>query len=120
MFEYFNVYFHRFKNFYETGDVLTKKERILLGWWNYLGDNTKFKNVVLNEFDNITFESGNRKFKLEINKDDAVVLSYYYKKLIVDNGKCKDYSTPDDINENVIIGDFYTLRNWFKKRNYLK
>ena len=65
-------------------------------------------------------DTDNRKFKLEINKDDAVVLSYYYKKLIVDNGKCKDYSTPDDINENIIIGDFYTLRNWFKKRNYLK
>lgn len=120
MFENFTVYFHRFKNFYETGDILTKKERILLEWWNYLGDNTKFKNIVLNEFDNITFESGNRKFKLEINKDDAVVLSYYYKFLIVDNGKCKDYSTPDDINENIVVGDFYTLRKWFKKRNYLK
>ena len=120
MFENLGYYIEGFKNLVETGDVLSKRERMLLEWWNYLGDNTKFKNVVLNRFDNITFESSNRTFKLEINDDYTFSLSYYYKKLIVDNGKCKDYSTSEDINECIVSGDFYKLRNWFKKRNYLK
>ena len=120
MFENLGYYLEGFKNLVETGDVLSKKERLLLDWCNYLSDNTKFKNIVLNEFNDITFESSNRNFKLEINDDYTFSLSYYYNKLIVDNGKCKDYSTPDDINENKISGNFYTLRNWFKKRNYLK
>lgn len=120
MFENFTHYYNGFKNFNETGDVLSKRERMLLEWCNYLFDNTKFKNIVLNYFNNITFESGNRNFKLEINDDYTVSLSYYYKKLVADNGKCKDYSTPNDINTSIVKGDFYTLRNWFKKRNYLK
>ena len=120
MFENFGCYLEGFRNFYETGDILSKKERMLLDWWNYLGDNTKFKNVVLNRFTYITFESGNRTFKLEVNDDYTYSLSYCYKKLIADNGKCKDYSTSDDIDESTIRGDFYKLRNWFKKRNYLK
>jgi len=120
MFENFKYYLEGFKRFAETGDVLTKRERILLEWYNYLSDNTKFKNIVLNHFNDITFESGNRTFKLEINDDYTFSLSYYYKKLIVDNGKCKDYSTSEDINECIVSGDFYKLRNWFKKRNYLK
>lgn len=120
MFENFMTYFFDFKRFAETGDILTKKERLLLEWCDYLSDNTKFKNIVLNRFDNITFESSNRNFKLEINDDYTVSLSYCYNKLIANNGKCKDYSTPNDINESNVKGDFYTLRNWFKKRNYLK
>ncbi len=120
MFENLGYYLEGFKNFAETGDVLSKKERIFVEWWNYLGDNTKFKNIVLHHFTFITFESSNRTFKLEINNDYTFSLSYHYKKLIVDNGECKDYSTPDDINECIVSGDFYTLRNWFKKRNYLK
>lgn len=120
MFENLGYYIEGFKNLVETGDILSKRERMLLEWWNYLGDNTKFKNVVLNHFTYITFESSNRTFKLEINDDYTFSVSYYYKKLIVDNGKCKDYSTSEDINECIVSGDFYTLRNWFKKRNYLK
>ena len=116
----FTNYIEAFKNFVETGDVLSKKERMLLEWSNYLLDNTKFKNISLNGLDNITFESGNRTFKLNINDDYTFSLSYYYKKLIVDNGKCKDYSTPNDINKSIVSGDFIALRNWFKKRNYLK
>lgn len=120
MFENLGWYLEGFKRWAETGDVLSKKERMLLDWLAYIDDNTKFKNIYLNHFNDITFESANRTFKLEINDDYTVSLSYYYKKLIVDNGKCKDYSTASDINENTIRGDFYTLRNWFKKRNYLK
>ena len=120
MVENFSYYLEGFKNFVETGDVLSKKERMLLEWWNYLGDNTKFKNIVLNYFNDITFKSSNRNFKLEINDDYTFSLSYYYNKLVVDSGKCKDYSTPNDLNESTVKGDFYQLRNWFKKRNYLK
>lgn len=120
MFENFMIYFNAFKRLVETGDILTKKERMLLEWCNYLFDNTKFKNIVLNHFDNITFESSNRNFKLEINEDNTFSLSYYYRKLYADNGKCKDYSTPDDVYESTVKGDFYKLRDWFKKRNYLK
>lgn len=120
MLENFIKYFNDFKRFVETGDVLTKKERMLLEWYDYLSDNTKFKNIVLNYFNDITFESANRTFKLEVNEDYICSLSYYYKKLIADNGKCKDYSTSDDIYETTIKGDFYKLRSWFKKRNYLK
>ena len=120
MFENFGEYYNGFKNFCETGDILSKKERMLLEWCDYLLDNTKFKNIMLNRFNDITFESGNRTFKLEVNDDYTYSLSYYYKKLIADNGKCKDYSTSNDINESTVRGDFYTLRNWFKKRNYLK
>jgi len=120
MFGNFISRFNAFAQFAETGDVLTKRERLLLEWCNYLFDNTKFKNIVLNHFNDITFESSNRNFKLEINDDYTFSLSYYYNKLVVNNSKCKDYSTPDDINESTIIGDFYQLRNWFKKRNYLK
>lgn len=120
MFGNFMYYFNGFKNYCETGDVLNKEERLLVDFWNYLGDNTKFKNITLNGFDSITFESKNRTFKLEVNDEYTYSLSYYYNALIVDNGKCKDYSTPDDIFETTIKGDFYKLRNWFKKRNYLK
>ncbi len=120
MFENLGYYLEGFKNFVETGDVLSKKERMLLDWFNYLSDNTKFKNISLNHFNDITFESGNRTFKLEVNDDHTYSLSYYYRKLYADNGKCKDYSTPDDVYETTVKGDFYTLRNWFKKRNYLK
>ena len=120
MFGNFGYYFEGFKNFVETGDVLTKKERLLVDFWNYLGDNTKFKNITLNCLDSITFESKNRTFKLEVEDDYTYSLSYYYNKLIVDNGKCKDYSTPNDIFKSIVKGDFYTLRNWFRKRNYLK
>jgi len=120
MFENFEYYLEGFKRFAETGDVLSKKERILLEWCNYLLDNTKFKNIVLNRFNDITFESKNRTFRLEVNDDYTYSLSYYYRKLYADNGKCKDYSTPDDVYESTVKGDFYTLRNWFKKRNYLK
>lgn len=120
VFENFREYYNGFKNFCETGDILSKKERMLLEWCDYLLDNTKFKNIMLNRFNDITFESGNRTFKLEVNDDYTYSLSYYYKKLIADNGKCKDYSTSNDINESTVRGDFYTLRNWFKKRNYLK
>ena len=117
----FRQYFFGYKNYCETGDVLSKEERLLVDFWNYLGANTKFKNITLNcDFESITFESKNRTFKLEVNEDYTYSLSYYYNKLIVDNDKCKDYSTPSDIFESVVKGDFYTLRNWFKKRNYLK
>ena len=116
MFENFGYYLDGFKNFVEAGDVLTKKERILLEWCNYLLANTKFKNIVLNHFNDITFKSSNRNFKLEINEDRTFSLSYYYNKLIVD----KDYLTHRDINESIVSGDFYKLRSWFKKRNYLK
>lgn len=109
-----------FKNFIETGSYLTKKEQMLIDWCNYLSYNTKFKKISVNYLEHITFESDNRKFKLEIDDNYTISLSYYYKKLIVDNGKFKDYSTPIDINGNTVKGDFYTLRNWFKKRNYLK
>lgn len=118
MFEHFGYYFNGSKRFTDTDDALSKKERMLLEWCNYLLDNTKFKNIVLNHFENITFESSNRTFKLEINDDYTFSLSYYYKKLTLVNGR--DYSTPDDIYESTIKGDFYKLRNWFKKRNYLK
>lgn len=120
MFGNFGYYLEGFKNFAETGDVLNKEERLLVDFWNYLGANTKFKNISLNGFDSITFESKNRIFKLEVNDDFTYSLSYYYNYLIVDNGKCKDYSTPDDIYETTVKGDFYKLRNWLKKRNYLK
>ena len=120
MFENFGYYLDGFKNFVETGDVLTKKERMLLGWCNYLLANTKFKNIILNQFNGITFKSSNRNFKLEINEDCTFSLSYYYNKLIVDNSNGKDYSTHSDINESIVNGDFYKLRSWFKKRNYLK
>ena len=109
-----------FKNFIETGSYLTKKEQMLIDWCNYLSYNTKFKKISVNYLEHIIFESANRKFKLWVNDDYTVSLSYYYKKLIADNGKCKDYSTPNDINESTVKGDFYMLRNWFKKRNYLK
>lgn len=119
-FENFLYYLEGFKNLVETGDVLSKKERLLLEWCNYLSNNTKFKNIALNNFNNVTFKSGNRAFKLEINEDYTVSLTYCYRFLVVDNGKCKDYSTSEDMNESTITGDFYKLRNWFKKRNYLK
>lgn len=114
MFENFGYYLDGFKNFVETGDVLAKKERMLLEWCDYLSVNTKFKKIVLNYFNDITFKSSNRNFKLEINDDNTFSLSYHYN----DNGK--DYSTHSDINESIISGDFYKLKNWFKKRNYLK
>lgn len=89
------------------GNGLSKKENKLLAWCNYLYDNTKFKNISLNHFNNITFESKNRKFKLEINNN------YYI--LIYDSSLGNYYA-----GEDRIIGNFHTLRNWFKKRNYLK
>ena len=53
MFENLGYYLEGFKNFVETGDVLSKKERMLLDWFNYLSDNTKFKNISLNHFNDI-------------------------------------------------------------------
>lgn len=118
---YNDIYFNTFKRIVkDSDDILTKRERIFFEWCNYLLDNTKFKKIVLNYFNNITFESSNRNFKLEINDDYTYTLSYYYNKIFVNNGKCKDYSTSDDSNGSKVIGNFYTLRNWFKKRNYLK
>lgn len=114
MFENFGYYLDGFKNFVETGDVLNKKERMLLEWCDYLSVNTKFKKIVLNYFNDITFKSSNRNFRLEINNDSTFSLSYY------DTGDCKDYSTRSDINGSIVSGDFYKLRTWFKKRNYLK
>ena len=114
MFENFGYYLAGFKSFVETGDVLTKKERMLLEWCDYLLATTKFKKIALNYFNDITFKSSNRNFKLEINDDNTFSLSYYY------NGNGKDYSTISDINKSIVSGDFYKLRSWFKKRNYLK
>lgn len=109
MFENLGYYLEGFKNFYETGDVLSKKERMLLDWCNYLLDNTKFKNIVLNRFNDITFESSNRLFQLEIDDNKLYKLTYIYR-----SGNKYDNS------KGQINGDFYNLRNWFKKRNYLK
>lgn len=109
MFENFMTYFFDFKRFAETGDVLTKKERILLEWCNYLSNNTKFENIVLNRFNDITFESNNRNFKLEVNDDYTYTLTYEHTSY--------RYAT---LYDGLVVGDFYKLRNWFKKRNYLK
>lgn len=92
-----------------TGNGLSNKENQLLTLWNYLGDNTKFKNIVMEELSSITFESKNRKFELEVNDDHIYKLTYIYR-----SGNKYDRS------KGQIIGDFYTLRKWFKKRNYLK
>jgi len=92
-----------------TGNGLSKRENQVIGWWNYLGDDTKFKNVVMEELSYITFESKNRKFKLEITGEHIYKLTYTYR-----NGNRYDRSNGE------IEGDFYTLRSWFKKRNYLK
>lgn len=109
MFENFTTYFNAFKRFAETGDVLTKRERMLLEWCNYLLDNTKFKNIVLNHFNDITFESSNRLFQLEIDDNKLYKLTYIYRS-----------GNKYDSSKGQINGDFYKLRNWFKKRNYLK
>lgn len=108
MFENFVEYFNGFKNLMERGSVLSEDEEIIMSWWNYLGDETKFKNVTVCELKYITFESPNRNFELEMIKKGIYKLSF--------NSKSKDYS----ISEGEIVGDFYTIRNWFKKRNYLK
>jgi len=92
-----------------TGNGLSNKENLLLTWWNYLGDNTKFKNIVMEELSFITFESNNRKFELEINGDHIYKLTYIYRS-----------ENKYDRSEGQIFGDFYQLRKWFKKRNYLK
>jgi len=109
-----------FKEFKSIGDMMTPEERLLFYWLDFLQNNTNFKHVSVNSED-ITFESENRKFKLKVNEDYSFELSYYYNKLVLYNSdRSNDYSTPDDINANAITGDFITLRNWFKKRNYLK
>lgn len=92
-----------------TGNGLSNRENQVVAWWNYLGDDTKFKNVVMEELSYITFESKNRKFKLEIADDHIYKLTYIYR-----SGNKYDRS------KGQINGDFYTLRDWFKKRNYLK
>lgn len=110
MFGNFMDYYFGFKNFCETGDVLSKEERPLVDLWNYLGANTKFKNITLNcSFDSIIFESKNRLFQVDVNDDRTYYLTYMHR-----SGNKYDRS------EGQIFGDFYTLRNWFKKRNYLK
>ncbi len=106
----FRQYFLGFKNYCETGDVLSKEERLLVDFWNYLGANTKFKNITLNcDFESVTFESKNRKFMLELTDDEEYNLTYIH--------HCENKY---DKSAGVLTGDFYTLRNWFKKRNYLK
>jgi hypothetical protein len=92
-----------------TGNGLSNRENQVVGWWRYLGDDTKFKNVVMEELSYVTFESKNRKFKLEITGDHIYKLTYIYR-----SGNKYDRSKGE------ISGDFYTLRSWFKKRNYLK
>lgn len=92
-----------------TGNGLSNRENQVVGWWRYLGDDTKFKNVVMEELSYVTFESKNRKFKLEITGDHIYQLTYIYR-----SGNRYDRS------KGQISGDFYELRNWFKKRNYLK
>ena len=92
-----------------TGNGLSKRENQVVAWWNYLGDDTKFKNVVMEELSYVTFESKNRKFKLEITGDHIYKLTYIYRS-----------ENKYDRSNGEIEGDFYTLRNWFKKRNYLK
>lgn len=114
-------YVKTFKDFKSVGDTLLPEERLLFYWSDFLQNNTNFKHISVNGCEDITFESGNRKFKLKVNEDYSFILSYYYNKLVLYNSdRSEDYSTPDDINTNTITGDFITLRNWFKKRNYLK
>ena len=92
-----------------TGNGLSNRENQVVAWWNYIGDDTKFKNVVMEELSYITFESKNREFKLEITDNHIYKLTYIYH-----SGNKYDRS------KGQINGDFYTLRSWFKKRNYLK
>ena len=92
-----------------TGNGLSNRENQVVAWWNYIGDDTKFKNVVMEELSYVTFESKNRTFKLEITDNHIYKLTYIYR-----SGNKYDRS------KGQINGDFYTLRNWFKKRNYLK
>lgn len=92
-----------------TGNGLSNRENQVVAWWNYLGDDTKFKNVIMEELSYITFESKNRKFELEITGDHIYKLTYIYR-----SGNKYDRS------KGQITGDFYKLRDWFKKRNYLK
>lgn len=95
------------------GNGLSKKENQLLALCNYIADNTKFKKVSLNHLHDITFESKNRRFRLEIIDDNTYYLVYKYH-----NGNKYVNSKDKDISS--VIGDFYILRKWFKKRNYLK
>jgi hypothetical protein len=92
-----------------TGNGLSNRENQVVGWWRYLGDDTKFKNVVMEELSYVTFESKNRIFKLEITDNHIYKLTYIYR-----SGNKYDRS------KGQISGDFYKLRDWFKKRNYLK
>ena len=92
-----------------TGNGLSNRENQVVAWWNYIGDDTKFKNVVMEELSYVTFESKNRTFKLEITDNHIYKLTYIYR-----SGNKYDRS------KGQINGDFYTLRNLFKKRNYLK
>ena len=92
--------------------MATTVSKSVLNHWNmlkYLDDNTKFKNVVMEELSSITFESKNRKFELEITDNHNYKLTYIYR-----SGNKYDRS------KGQIFGDFYKIRNWFKKRNYLK
>lgn len=127
MFENFGYYLEGFRNFVKTGDVLSKKERMLLEWCNYLLDNTKFKNIVLNRFNNITFESKNRLFTMSLKESRIakdhfdILLDYEFKP----NRKFIDKQT--DIasdfykkGKSSIMFDYDSLMKWFKKRNYLK
>ena len=51
-----------------NGNGLNDKENVLFFLWNELGEKTKFKKIVINEFDYITFESDNRLFTLNLKE----------------------------------------------------
>lgn len=97
-----------------TGDLdsgLSKREHLILNWANYIYEETKFKNIQINYLNSVTFESSNRLYQLEIIDDTNKIyqLTYNYR-----NGNKYDKI------KGQIKGDFVFLRNWFKKRNYLR
>lgn len=98
----------------ENGNGLTDKQNILLVLWNELGNKTKFKNISLNYFDNITFESKSRLYTLDVikkSKKNHKIKLFYEPRL---NTKYSDNES------NELEFDYYSLFKWFRKRNYLK
>jgi hypothetical protein len=96
-----------------TGNGLTKNENILLYLFDFIGDNTKFKAVELEHLRELSFKSKNRCYTiwLENNK----IKMTYFVDLDSKYADAEKYA-----NDTFTFNNFYELKNWLKKRNYLK
>ncbi len=95
-------------NYIETGDVLSKNERLMLDISEYLFDHLKHKSVTLEGLSVVGFKTPNREFSLEYLKD-----KYYLSYTSREGSK---YSHNEE--GYVVFDHFCDFVRWLRKRNY--